>query len=184
MTTTAAVRIRRSQPADAAAHVPALAEVLIACVEGGASVSFMLPLSRERAEAFWHGVIDGAGRGDRILLVAEDAAGAVVGTVQVLLSMPENQPHRGEIAKLLVHPRARRQGIAAALMAAADEAARGAGKSLLVLDTVTGGDAERLYPRLGWQRCGVIPDYALWPRGGFCATTVFYKALAACSRSC
>src|SRR5262245_4758862 len=174
---TAVVTIRRSQPADAAAHVPALAEVLMACVEGGASVSFMLPLGRERAQAFWRGVTDGAARGDRILLVAEDTAGAIVGTVQVLLSMPENQPHRGEIAKLLVHPRVRRQGIAAALMDAAEEAARAAGKSLLVLDTVTGGDAERLYPRLGWQRCGVVPDFALWPKGGFCATTFFYKAL-------
>ncbi|HTY78902.1 MAG TPA: GNAT family N-acetyltransferase [Candidatus Bathyarchaeia archaeon] len=170
--------VRRSEPADAALHVSALAQLLIACVDGGASVSFMHPLGRDRAEAFWRGVIDGAGRGDRVLLVAEDGAGAIVGTVQVLLSMPENQPHRGEIAKLLVHPRARRQGIAAMLMEAADQAARAAGKTLLVLDTVTGGDAERLYPRLGWQRCGVIPDYALWPRGGLCATTVFYKALS------
>jgi len=174
-----AVTIRRSRPAEAAAHVPALAEVLIACVEGGASVSFMHPLTRERAEGFWRGVTEGAARGDRVLLVAEDGADTIVGTVQVLFSMPENQPHRGEIAKLLVHPRVRRQGIAAALMDAADEAARAAGKTLLVLDTVTGGDAERLYPRLGWQRCGVIPDYALWPRGGFCSTTVFYKHLPA-----
>jgi len=174
---TAAATIRRSRPADAAADVPALADVLIACVEGGASVSFMLPLTRERAEAFWRGVTEGAARGDRILLVAEDTAGAIVGTVQVLLSMPENQPHRGEIAKLLVHPRVRRRGIAAALMHAADDGAWAAGKSLLVLDTVTGGDAERLYPRLGWQRCGVIPDYALWPHGGLCSTTVFYKSL-------
>jgi GNAT superfamily N-acetyltransferase len=174
---TAAPHVRRARPEEAARLVPALAEVLIACVTGGASVSFMHPLSRERAEAFWRGVTDGAARGDRILLVAEDEADAVVGTVQVLLAMPENQPHRGEIAKLLVHPRARRRGFAARLMDAADEAARGAGKSLLVLDTVTGGDAERLYPRLGWQRCGVIPDFALWPTGGFCATTFFYKAL-------
>jgi GNAT superfamily N-acetyltransferase len=174
-----AVTIRRSRPAEAAAHVPGLAEVLIACVEGGASVSFMHPLTRERAEGFWRGVTEGAARGDRVLLVAEDGADTIVGTVQVLFSMPENQPHRGEIAKLLVHPRVRRQGIAAALMDAADEAARAAGKTLLVLDTVTGGDAERLYPRLGWQRCGVIPDYALWPRGGFCSTTVFYKHLPA-----
>ena len=173
-----AARVRRARSEEAGRLVPALAEVLIACVDGGASVSFMHPLSRDRAEAFWRVVVDGVGRGDRILLVAEDEAGIVVGTVQVLLSMPENQPHRGEIAKLLVHPRARRRGIAARLMDAADEAARGAGKSLLVLDTVTGGDAERLYPRLGWQRCGVIPDFALWPRGGFCATTFFYKALA------
>jgi GNAT superfamily N-acetyltransferase len=176
---TATVTIRRSRPDEAAAHVPALAQLLIACVEGGASVSFMLPLDAGRAETFWRGVTAGAARGDRILLVAEDGAGAIVGTVQVLLSMPENQPHRGEIAKLLVHPRVRRQGIAAALMAAADQAARGAGKTLLVLDTVTGGDAERLYPRLGWERCGVIPDYALWPRGGLCSTTVFYKFLPA-----
>jgi GNAT superfamily N-acetyltransferase len=175
---TAAARVRRARSEEAVRLVPALADVLIACVDAGASVSFMHPLSRDRAEAFWRAVVDGVGRGDRILLVAEDEAGIVVGTVQVLLSMPENQPHRGEIAKLLVHPRARRRGIAARLMDAADEAARGAGKSLLVLDTVTGGDAERLYPRLGWQRCGVIPDFALWPTGGFCATTFFYKALA------
>ncbi len=175
---TAAVVVRRVRPEEAPRLVPALAEVLISCVAGGASVSFMHPLSRERAEAFWRGVVDGVARGDRILLVAEDETAGVVGTVQVLLAMPENQPHRGEIAKLLVHPRARRRGIAARLMGAADEAARAAGKSLLVLDTVTGGDAERLYPRLGWQRCGVIPDFALWPTGGLCATTVFYKMLA------
>jgi GNAT superfamily N-acetyltransferase len=174
---TATVTIRRSRPDEAAKHVLALAEVLIACVEGGASVSFMLPLGRDRAEAFWRGVTDGAARGERILLVAEDGAGAIVGTVQVLLSMPENQPHRGEIAKLLVHPGARRQGIAAKLMAAAHAAAHAAGKTLLVLDTVTGGDAERLYPRLGWERCGVVPDYALWPEGGFCSTTFFYRRL-------
>jgi GNAT superfamily N-acetyltransferase len=174
---TPAVDIRRSRPAEAAVHVPALAQLLIDCVTAGASVSFMHPLGRDRAEAFWRGVADGAARGERVLLVAEDGAGAVVGTVQVALAMPENQPHRGEIAKLLVHPSVRRRGIAAALMAAADEAALAEGKTLLVLDTVTGGDAERLYPRLGWQRCGVIPDYALWPRGGFCSTTVFYKQL-------
>ena len=173
----APVQVRRSRPAEAAEHVPVLAQLLIDFVAPGASVSFMHPLGRDRAEAFWRGVTDGAARGDRILLVAEDGAGAIVGTVQVLLVMPENQPHRGEIAKLLVHPRARRRGIGAALMAAADDAARAAGKTLLVLDTVTGGDAERLYPRLGWQRCGVIPDYALWPHGGLCSTTVFYKAL-------
>jgi len=170
-------RVRPARPAEAATLVPALAELLIDCVAAGASISFMHPLGRERAEAFWRGVTDGAARGERVLLVAEDPAGAVVGTVQVVLALPENQPHRGEIAKLLVHPRARRRGIAAALMAAADDAARAAGRTLLVLDTVTGGDAERLYARLGWQRCGVIPDFALWPHGGFCSTTVFYKPL-------
>lgn len=170
------VILRRVLPDAAPPLVPALAHLLIDCVERGASVSFMWPLTTARAEAFWAGVADGVAKGERILLVAEDAAG-LVGTVQLVLALPENQPHRGDIAKLLVAPRARRRGIAAALMNAADGAAREAGKTLLVLDTVTGGDAERLYPQLGWQRCGVIPDYALFPRGGYCATTVFYKTL-------
>lgn len=174
---TTAARIRRTEPDDAAALVPALAELLIACVDGGASVSFMHPLTTERAQAFWRGVADGVARGERVLLVAEGDEGQIVGTVQLVLALPENQPHRGDVAKLLVHPQARRHGIAAALMTAADAEARRSGKTLLVLDTVTGGDAERLYPRLGWQRCGVIPDYALFPRGGFCSTTVFYKSL-------
>lgn len=172
------VSVRRARPDEAAALVPALARLLIACVEAGASVSFMLPLTADRAEAFWRDVAAGVASGERVLLVAENATGGLVGTVQLVIALPENQPHRGDIAKLLVHPQARRQGIAAALMTAADDAARSAGKTLLVLDTVTGGDAERLYPRLGWLRCGVIPNYALWPRGGFCDTTVFYKPIA------
>ena len=152
-----------------------LGEVLIDCVEGGASVSFMLPMTHAKAEAFWRGVAAGLERGERLVLVAEDDAGAMVGTVQVILNLPENQPHRGDVAKMLVHRRARRQGLGAALLAAAEQAALRAGKTLLVLDTVTGGDAERMYARLGWERCGVIPDYALWPDGRPCATTVFYK---------
>jgi glyoxylase I family protein len=122
-------------------------------------------------------VLVSAVRGERILLVAEEAAssGTLVGTVQVLLTMPDNQPHRADIAKMQVHRRVRRRGVGAALMRAAEEAAREAGRTLLVLDTVTGGDAERLYTRLGWQRCGEIPSYALWPRGGVCSTTVFYR---------
>jgi len=95
----------------------------------------------------------------------------------VLLNTPENQPHRGDVAKMLVHRRARRRGVGAALLAAAEGAARAAGRTLLVLDTVTGGDGERLYARGGWQRVGVIPGYALWPEGGRCDTTVFYKLL-------
>ena len=111
--------------------------------------------------------------------VAEDVdSRAIVGTVQVVLAMPENQPHRADVAKMQVHRRARRRGLGAALMRAAEAAAREAGRTLLVLDTVTGSDAERLYTRLGWQRCGVIPGYALWPRGGLCSTTVFYRELA------
>ena len=157
-------------------EVAALAEVLVDCVEGGASVSFMLPLTRDHAQAFWRRIAEGVASGERALLVAQDAQG-IVGTVQLVLAMPDNQPHRADLAKMLVHRRARRQGLGAALMRAAEQLARDCGKTLLVLDTVTGGDAERLYAGLGWQRVGVIPDYALWPQGGLCATTVFYKAL-------
>jgi GNAT superfamily N-acetyltransferase len=146
-----------------------LADVLIDCVEGGASVGFMLPLPREKAIRFWQNALASAARGERIVLVAEEVGTSkIVGTVQVVLAMPDNQPHRADVAKMQVHSRARRCGLGAALMCAAESAAREAGKTLLVLDTVTGSDAERLYARLGWQRCGVIPDYALWPQGGLC----------------
>jgi GNAT superfamily N-acetyltransferase len=169
------VRIRRAT--DQPAEIEALADVLLDCVEGGASVSFMHPLPRAKAIGFWREVLASAARGERIVLVAEDAAGAIVGTVQVVPATPENQPHRADVAKTLVHRSARRRGVGAALMRAAEAAAREAGKTLLVLDTVTEGDAERLYARLGWQRCGEIPGYALWPRGGLCSTTVFYRVL-------
>lgn len=157
-------------------QLQSLAGLLIDCVEGGASVSFMHPLPRDKALAFWRGVADSAARGERALLVAEDAAG-IVGTVQVVLDQPENQPHRADVAKMLVHRRARRQGLGEALMQAAEQVARDAGKTLLVLDTAS-DDAERLYARLGWQRCGVIPGYALLPQGGLCDTTYFYRELA------
>jgi GNAT superfamily N-acetyltransferase len=159
------------------ADVEGLADVLVDCVEGGASVSFMLPLTRERARAFWQGLAEDVAQGRRLLFVARDAV-AIVGTVQAVLSQPENQPHRADIAKMLVHRRGRRGGVGAALMRAAEDGARAAGKTLLVLDAATGSNAERLYERLGWQRVGVIPDYALWPQGGLCATTVFYRRLA------
>lgn len=160
-----------------AAQQQGLAELLIDCVDGGASVSFMHPLGLERALAFWHGVAEGVARGERALLVAEDGQG-IAGTVQLVLAQPDNQPHRADLAKMLVHRRARRQGLGEALMRAAEAMALDCGKSLLVLDTVDGSDAERMYRRLGWQSCGVIPGYALWPRGGLCATHVFYRALA------
>jgi GNAT superfamily N-acetyltransferase len=163
--------------ADDDAALEQLCDVLIDCVDGGASVSFMAPLSRERALAFWHSVMRGAAAGERLLLVARDGGGRIDGTVQVVLAQPENQPHRADIAKMLVHRRARRQGLGEALMQAAEQAARDARKTLLVLDTVTGGDAERLYDRVGWQRVGDIPGYALWPNGGLCGTTLYYKAL-------
>jgi GNAT superfamily N-acetyltransferase len=159
--------------------VEGLADVLLDVVEGGASVGFMNPLTRARALAFWEKALASAEREERILLVAEDVeSGMIIGTVQVIWAMPENQPHRADVAKMQVRRNARRCGVGAALMQAAEDEARKAGKTLLVLDTVTGSDAERLYTSLGWQRCGVIPNYALWPDGGLCSTTVFYRQLA------
>jgi GNAT superfamily N-acetyltransferase len=157
------------------AHLEGLADLLIDCVEGGASVSFMLPLPAAKALAFWRRVADGVARGERALLVAEDSAG-IVGTVQLILDQPENQPHRADLSKMLVHRRARRRGVGAALLRAAEDVARDCGKWLLVLDTAS-PDAERLYATLGWQRCGVVPGYALLPEGGLCDTTFFYRAL-------
>jgi GNAT superfamily N-acetyltransferase len=176
---TESITIRHLSAQEAREQIDALSAVLIDCVEGGASVSFMSPLTRERADAFWQGVAEGVAEGERILLVAqEDTSGRIVGTVQIVLKQPENQPHRADIAKMLVHGQARKRGIGAALMRAAEDAARRAGKTVLVLDTVTGGDAERLYERVGWIKSGVIPNYALWPKGGFCDTTVFYKQIS------
>jgi ribosomal protein S18 acetylase RimI-like enzyme len=157
------------------AQIEGLADVLIDCVEGGASVSFMSPLPRDRAVAFWRRVGQGVVAGERALLVAEDARG-VCGTVQLVLDQPENQPHRAELAKLLVHRRARRHGLGEALMRAAETAARECGKSLLVLDTAS-EEAERLYERLGWVRVGAVPGYALLPQGGLCGTTFYYRDL-------
>lgn len=158
-----------------APEMRALAELLVDCVEGGASVSFMHPLSMPKALAFWARVAEEVASGARALLVAEDGSGTV-GTVQLVLEQPENQPHRADVSKMLVHRRARRRGIGAALMRAAERLARESGKSLLVLDTAS-GDAERLYARLGWQLCGAIPGYALLPQGGRCATSYYYRTL-------
>jgi GNAT superfamily N-acetyltransferase len=162
-----------------AATIEALADVLMDCVEGGASVSFMQPLSRERSRAFWDQVLASAERGERAVLVAKDSTNdEIIGTVQLVLATPENQPHRADVAKMLVHRKARRRGVGAALIRAVEETARKIGRTVLVLDTVTGSDAERLYANLGWERCGVIPNYALWPQGGLCSTTVFYRQLS------
>ncbi|PKQ07026.1 MAG: GNAT family N-acetyltransferase [Alphaproteobacteria bacterium HGW-Alphaproteobacteria-11] len=168
-------RIRRLDKLDPP-EIAALGDVLIDCVEGGASVSFMWPMTREKADTFWRGVAESVARGERAVLIAEDSEG-IVGTVQVIWAAPENQPHRADVAKMLVHRRARRQGLGDALLAAAETEARTAGKTFLVLDTVTGSDADRLYARGGWHRVGEIPNYALMPGGAPCPTTVFYKAL-------
>jgi GNAT superfamily N-acetyltransferase len=150
--------------------------VLIDCVEGGASVGFMPPMTREKALKFWRGVAASSARGERLVFIAEDQAG-ILGTVQLLFAAPENQPHRAVIAKMQVHRRARRRGVGAALLKAAEEAARAHGRTLLVLDTVTGSEGYRLYSAQGWQTVGEIPDYALWPNGELCPTTYFYKLL-------
>ena len=159
------------------AEIEGLARVLLDCVEGGASVSFMQPFTLERAIAFFRSVAGSVERGERVVIAARDEGG-ICGTVQLLLAQPENQPHRADLAKMLVCRRARRTGLGAALLRAAEAAARDAGKTLLVLDTAS-ADAERLYERGGWVRVGVIPDYALLPSGEPCDTTVYYRKLGA-----
>ncbi len=154
-----------------------LCDVLIDCVEGGASVSFMLPMTRDKAERFWNKVQAGVLAGERALLVAEDTNARIIGTAQLVMDMPENQPHRADVSKVLVHSSARRQGVADALMRLIDGVAIAENRTVLVLDTVTGSTADRLYRRLGWQESGPIPDYALMPTGELCSTTYFYKRL-------
>jgi GNAT superfamily N-acetyltransferase len=175
MSTPPGIVIRRLKSVDDS-QIDGLADLLIDSIAGGASVSFMHPLAPAKAQAFWRRIAADVTAGKRALLVAEDDAG-IVGTVQLVLEQPENQPHRADLSKMLVHRRARRRGLGAALMQAAEQMARDCGKTLLVLDTVTGSDAERLYARLGWVRVGTIPDYALLSRGGLSPTTVFYKVL-------
>ena len=170
------IEVRRLGAAEARAELDALAAVLVDCVEGGASVSYMAPFSQADARAAFEVVAGEVAQDRRVLLAAYDD-GELVGTVQVNLATPPNQPHRGDIAKLLVRRSARRRGIAALLMEAAEREARAEGRTLLVLDTVTGDAAERLYEGLGWTTVGVIPGYALYPDGRPCDTTVFFKAL-------
>jgi GNAT superfamily N-acetyltransferase len=159
------------------AEIAQLAAVLLDCVAGGASVGFMAPLEPAKAAAFWRRIGAEVAAGARLLLVAEDRDG-IVGTVQLVVAQPDNQPHRADLAKMLVHRRARGRGVGAALLRAVEAAARSNGKTLLVLDTVTGSDAERLYRRLGWVLAGVIPDYAMMPDGTLCGTAVHYRKLA------
>jgi GNAT superfamily N-acetyltransferase len=169
--------IRELDGAEALARVGELAEVLRDCVEGGASVGFMLPLAEGRPEAFWRQVAAGVAEGKRHLFVAEDETGRICGTLSLVVDMPDNQPHRADVSKMLVHRHARRQGIAERLLKALEAKARELGKTTLVLDTVTGSDASRVYERLGWQRFGVVPNYALMPDGALCSTTYFHREL-------
>ena len=170
------MEIRRLDGGAARAELDRLAAVLHDCVEGGASVRYLAPFSLDDARAAFEAVAAEVDGGRRVLLAAYDD-GELVGTVQVVPAAQPNSPHRGEIVQLLVHRSARRRGVAAQLMDAAEAEARAEGRTLLVLDTVTGDAAERLYERLGWTKVGVIPDYALYPDGRPCDTTVFFKRL-------
>jgi GNAT superfamily N-acetyltransferase len=171
------IEICRATAAQAAAWVEDLADVLIDCVQGGASVGFMLPMDRAKALRLWQTVAEAVAHHERALFVACDLQGRPVGTVQMIMSLPENQPHRADVAKMLVHRKARRRGIARALLSVLDDEARKEGKTVLVLDTVTGGDAQRLYEAAGWRSVGEVPNYALMPNGDFCGTTFYYKRL-------
>jgi GNAT superfamily N-acetyltransferase len=170
------VEIRRLDANETRAHLDGLAAVLVDCVEGGASVGYMTPFSQDEARRVYEGYAAEV-EDDRRVLLAAFADGALVGTAQVVFAPHPNQPHRADVARVLVRRSARRRGIAARLMEAAEREARAEGKTLLVLDAVTGGEAERLYERLGWVKVGVIPNYALYPDGRPCDTTYFWKAL-------
>ena len=171
------LEIRRLAPQESSTHLRGLAHVLIDCVEGGASVSFMPPFSLGDAEAYFTGVFESVRRSERVLLAAF-LEGHLAGTVQIVTAMPPNQPHRGEIAKLLVHRQARGRGVGQALMERAEREASREGKTLLVLDTATGSAGERLYERLNWTRAGTIPNFALFPDGRHTATTFFWKEVS------
>jgi GNAT superfamily N-acetyltransferase len=175
MTNLATIQI--ATPDEALSAVPDLCEVLADCVNGGASVGFMQPFTADDAVPYWQDIAASVRSGHIILALAR-VDGKVVGTVQVGLASKPNQPHRGDLMKLLVHRSARGLGLSRKLMAAVEAEAARRGRSLLVLDTATGSEAEAIYPRFGWERVGVIPDYALWPEGGFCGTTLFYKRVA------
>lgn len=168
--------IRELSPTAIRERADELAAILVDVVQGEASVGFMHPLDHARARDFWFGVATNAASGDRVLLIAEDGSGVAVGTVQLVYAGPENQPHRADICKMLVHRKARKQGIGGALMKAIEDVARREKKTVLVLDTAS-PDAERLYERSGWTRLGVIPNFALFPDGSFSPTTYYYKLL-------
>ncbi|GMB80822.1 GNAT family N-acetyltransferase [Shinella zoogloeoides] len=170
--------IRLLDESETRARMGELADVLADCVAGGASIGFMAPYGPADALPFWRDVAASVGEGATLLFAAK-REGRIVGTVQVGIRQMPNQPHRADVRKLLVMESERGRGLARALMTAAEAEATRQGKTLLVLDTATGSPAETVYERLGWQRAGVIPDYALYPDGRFCATTFFYKKIGA-----
>lgn len=175
--TTTDVAIDILDAAATQATIPALTEILRDCVANGASVGFMDWNTAADYERFWRDVMAGVTSGQIVLFAARNTDG-IVGTAQLHLIGKPNQPHRAEIAKVLVHSRARRQGIGEALMRRAEAVAREKGRDLLVLDTDEHGAARRLYNRLGWTELGTIPRFALMPDGAACGSTFFYKSLA------
>jgi GNAT superfamily N-acetyltransferase len=176
MADTEQIEVRRLAAGEARQRLDALAGVLADCVDGGASVGYMHPFSHTDAREVFEAYARDAEQGGRII-VGAFLDGNLVGTAQLVVGLPPNQPHRADVARVLVHRSARRRGIAQRLMEQLEHEARTEGKTLLVLDAVTGGDAARLYERLGWNTVGVIPDYALYPDGRLCDTTVFWKSL-------
>lgn len=170
------ITIRELSPAAIRERADQLAEILVDVVAGESSVGFMHPLTHARARDFWLAVAASADTGDRVLLIAEDSTGTAVGTVQLVFAGPENQPHRADICKMLVHRAARKQGIGGMLMKAIEDVARREKKTVLVLDTAS-ADAERLYERSGWTKLGKVPRFALNPDGSFCDTVYYFKVL-------
>ena len=155
-----------------------LSEILIEVVANGGSVSFMHPLAPKQANAFWEGSLAAADRGERIVLGAWDGE-VLAGTVTLLLDLPPNQPHRGEIAKMMTRLSHRGRGIATALMHEAEKRAVERGRTLLVLDTASDEGASGLYEKLGFTYAGTIPDYALKPHGGLTGTMLYWKRIGA-----
>lgn len=171
------ITTRTLTPTEATAAIPALSNILSDCVEGGASVGFMSPYTPDDAKPYWQGVAQAVAEGNTVLIVAEKD-GEPLGTVQLGIGMMPNQPHRADLKKLLVHRKARGLGLSRLLMEAAEAAAVKHKRHVLVLDTATGSPAEAIYEKFGWQRVGVIPQYALMPDGSYCGSTFFYKSLA------
>jgi acetyltransferase len=169
-------QIERLQAVEAEQRLPELAALLQDAVEGGAAVGFLPPLSLAEAAAYWREVVSAVSAAGRILLVAVQD-GALVGTVQLDLAARPNGRHRAEVSKVLVHSAHRRQGVGRALMLAIEAEAARAGRTTLVLDTRLDDAGEALYTSLGYQRAGVIPNYARSADGTLHATVVMYKLL-------
>ena len=170
------ITVRRLDADAARAALPELAAVLHDCVEAGESVSFLAGFTLEDARSFYESLLPELERGTRVLVAAfED--GELVGSAQLVHAWPPNSQHRAEVVKLVVHRSARGRGVGHALMERLEEEARADGKTLLVLDAVSGGLADALYERLGWTRFGIVPGYALDPSGVPRDAAFFYKRL-------